>query len=694
MSHTETTYGHPTTSTLEFERFDFHRDTSTKRSRTQYRNVEGTCYSLSIGITILVALSPIIALMWAKLFSAGTPQAHQRPFSTCTGSMCDALGADISNSISEDVDVCTDFYLHVCGKWDSEHRMTVIGEQYEKFLVFVARRGSPATVLPGNQSAVDKAIRFFESCYAIADNRSDETAQTRLALLKMGIRWPAKSNLTDAISTLMRTRNYWRLDLVFLFYVLGAENNVIVAPSLEFWGLVSLRDKLIAQNIYSNYFEMLRTSLLSGTESDVMTFTELNILDEAITRPLAESLNDPSDMDGQVMNINALNELVGQTLSKRWMNAFQTYLGVPPNETSSTSYTRVNHFIAFNNILTTVGELAMQRYVEWCLVQLISNLANRKVVRFLREADIVKHDIPMGCVRHTEARLGWALLAPAVEQIITRAAFKDVASLFLHISLQFQIAAKDSSWFLPDYNVAVIGKDSIAVLEYAKEYLDTGDLDELYSRYPDMNASFTGNWLASARGQSESESSGLSTPLNFYVDLAEGPERAIRFSTTKGVPNFVFMPHVLMPHLHDERHPTSVKYGILGSVVASALSFVNVHKASAENRLNRSTFQVQRHCLYKGTFDTEAIMALFSFTSLWRAFSRSIDTSDVRLPKLEQINREQLFMYSWCYFRCGQASRDGTHVCNQVLKNTMEFGEVFRCRLGSPMNPVFKCRYF
>ncbi|KAL1420623.1 hypothetical protein MTO96_004502 [Rhipicephalus appendiculatus] len=78
--------------------------------------------------------------------------------------------------------------------------------------------------------------------------------------------------------------------------------------------------------------------------------------------------------------------------------------------------------------------------------------------------------------------------------------------------------------------------------------------------------------------------------------------------------------------------------------------------------------------------------------SLYRTF-RPWQTKERQLAGLREFDPQQTFFIAFCHAHCvnnpkDQAARDR---CNVPLRNLVEFSFVFKCPLGSPMNPPHKC---
>ncbi|KAL1423943.1 hypothetical protein MTO96_020736 [Rhipicephalus appendiculatus] len=68
---------------------------------------------------------------------------------------------------------------------------------------------------------------------------------------------------------------------------------------------------------------------------------------------------------------------------------------------------------------------------------------------------------------------------------------------------------------------------------------------------------------------------------------------------------------------------------------------------------------------------------------------------DLRLQGLEAFVDKQIFFMSYCYVLCGKEDDDNQRrECNEPLRHSSFFVDVFKCPKGSPMNLPQKCSFF
>ncbi|KAF9407768.1 hypothetical protein BGZ94_002572, partial [Podila epigama] len=97
-------------------------------------------------------------------------------------------------------------------------------------------------------------------------------------------------------------------------------------------------------------------------------------------------------------------------------------------------------------------------------------------------------------------------------------------------------------------------------------------------------------------------------------------------------------------------------------------------------------------------------MAFEAWYQRYRSDRNNKKYNNVRLPGLERHTPEQLFFIQFARTFCGNMSPDESlrmntednhspreYRINGVVQNSNYFAKAFKCKAGSPMNPVKKC---
>ncbi|CAN7983506.1 unnamed protein product, partial [Ixodes hexagonus] len=160
---------------------------------------------------------------------------------------------------------------------------------------------------------------------------------------------------------------------------------------------------------------------------------------------------------------------------------------------------------------------------------------------------------------------------------------------------------------------------------------------------------------------------------------------------------------VLEKPFYDRRSTLAFRYGALGS--AFARKVVMSFDLQGISHLANGTQSfwlspdakdkfMQKVTCDDGGFQDSIFPDIPGLEVVFRAFrdaNRSPADASPNFPSMEQ---KKIFFLAFCHVMCVLDSKAFGDGCNLVLKHFRPFAETFQCPLGSPMNPMKKCRFF
>ncbi|XP_065300704.1 endothelin-converting enzyme 1-like isoform X3 [Dermacentor albipictus] len=279
---------------------------------------------------------------------------------------------------------------------------------------------------------------------------------------------------------------------------------------------------------------------------------------------------------------------------------------------------------------------------------------------------------------------------------------RDMAdSLLYSVSMAIQHSISDSEWMdAGSKEVALNQLTKIkVVLGMAREAETERILTMLYADVPAVTSDFLTSW----RKTLEAMRPHLILPDGYADVYCINPLwHGVRFSADTDT-LLISVHDMFMPYFHHSA-PRAVNYAGLGALIARGLMQI-FDPYGPEGALDLWSDQSRKayahvHSCLKSAYGSSWLAPMrrrqFGDTapirSLYRAF-RPSQTKERQLKSLREFDPQQTFFIAFCHAHCvndpkDQAARDR---CNVPLRNLVDFSFVFKCPLGAPMNPRYKC---
>ncbi|KAH7970521.1 hypothetical protein HPB49_008905 [Dermacentor silvarum] len=347
----------------------------------------------------------------------------------------------------------------------------------------------------------------------------------------------------------------------------------------------------------------------------------------------------------------------------------------------------VEYMKRLQDLLKQLGEERLEFYLGWCLLQamwrFISKLYSQVRYRSVRSAldTVVERSSHADCIELTERLLELTAYPEFSGNHVDAEASNDVNGKARTIAVIFvKQVRRGRCSFISDH-VALDQRDFYDVL-FHSERLSKQDLSDVFDTVA-MNISLLHNWMAVARANARIPDEEWREVTSSYMrQLRESDGYAFFDSQRLAVripPLFPMLP------LYERDLTVAAKYGTIGTLLGAAAARL------FESRLPHNSVALAK---------VEETRLLGTRTWVkWSTSSgmhsrRPIPMGQRPLAILATTPVTQRFVIM-CHLLCkARTSLPVEFSCNQIVKNSRVFARVFKCEVGSPMNPEKKCDFF
>ncbi|XP_064489211.1 endothelin-converting enzyme 2-like isoform X2 [Ornithodoros turicata] len=610
---------------------------------------------------------------------------HEQRLPLCETKACATYRGMLETSMNLGVNPCDNFYLYVCGTWEKNRNVPMYKQHLERFFKNLFNK-LEETVPSQHQNAVQKAVRFFQSCRIAAfasRPKGGEYEVLRDIWTKCGIYWPHINKDANIPKTLICI-----FEAFYMSNVLGIAKRHDTLLPYVFPGEDMIRQhqyslQIKQVNRYHEYYEGLRDLMKSAdsTKEDDQAYDDFVRVENTIREQLLKEIRVSSETVR--MNLSQLAELTPNISELRWEQVFKSefHLEHTPVDVCNTEYIK-----GFNKVLGIIGEVELHRYIGWINVQQMAPYVNRKFFSvYAGRNDITVADLQT-CLYRTESYMGWATFGSYATQYFDTNTREDMHHIIRSISRT--VSQKQPCCTTEMENQSDVGstvqRSLDELLFYADRFGDPQAMDVILSNISDMGNHVLLNWMDASKGFTK-----IDYDLFGSISSSFQPQMQQTYYTffNSNEKRFLMPPYAAMLPLYHKNISNAVKYGALGSLVADAAT-----KLLYDNYL----FLPQKWRCFSDSVDgvrndTEA--AALSLHLAWKAF-QSVAATGTR--PLQTLSDAQLFFVAACLLMCGDGT-DGTrfvHKCNEPLKRSVAFSEAFSCPRNSPMNSEEKCVFF
>ncbi|XP_064490389.1 endothelin-converting enzyme 2-like [Ornithodoros turicata] len=645
----------------------------------QHESEHTTCHKWRCVTICVAALVTVCVILGSFILLHIGHSARRDEYSICRTRPCTLYATLLNRSIDMDQDPCNNFYSYVCNGWDRKEQESVYWTHLIAYSTLLADN-LYIRVHPHNQSAVEKAIKFYLSCRRASAGNPGEIEEFRKLWEHCGIYWPKATENANLFKTLVLLYDTFQQENILNFRAPRFEDDSLyIFLGDQLLGLYRISAHIKNASGYQDYYESIQRILKPrGTkESELLPYKELVEIESAIQNGLLFTQYNTTSF---TTNLSQISELTPNIRANRWLEAL-TLLHLPEN--TSISIQNEGYIRAFDSIFRLISEKELHRYVGWVNIQQMAPFINRDLL--LAASGVTSHpsEFALGsCLYRTEVFMGWAMYANTAAVTFTPVAIEDLHSSIKNIADATMEQVK-LPW-LPLKRALIkseLKKWRFDLMKYPDR--SPTSLDAIFANMSDMGDSLMENWNEAVKGLAGTNQTALAlnrAPFvlqvikNRYFDLYNEAEGTYRLPPTAAV----------MP-LYEYGISEAVKYGGLGLLLAQgALAIVRYHANVTSGCFEKSL----EGSLWK---DKNIRNRAISLSIAWVAFSRR-SSGEVRLQFLRTLTDKQMFFVATCYLLCGQQERKYyVRMCNEPLKHNSKFAEAFQCSDDSPMNQGKKC---
>ncbi|KAH9377205.1 hypothetical protein HPB48_011009 [Haemaphysalis longicornis] len=381
-----------------------------------------------------------------------------------------------------------------------------------------------------------------------------------------------------------------------------------------------------------------------------------------------------------------------------WDKKLNAHFNVTPGGFDAYSFTIYNteFFGAFFQLLSSDNETAIAYYVGWCIVQVVSQLATKELIRYSYTNDyeaITGHEYL--CSTMTLNYFGLPFYAGYMSGYMRPPlTISRAHKIFKNAKATFGTALERSDFkkfFAPLSRMSIGSETSIVELVRKRnEYV----LNSMYMRFPDMKQSIWSNIPEATHARRITE---LNETLLDYIDVDLQAVYRLRKQHVQ------LLPIAFEAPFYDDDTIAAANYGALGSEMASGLAtlIITIMNMSANDTFAKlgsnssclATSQLTSTAASHPMSEKNDLELLVRSTALrmtyYAYFAGDRDWRDYRLSGYTQLTDKKLLFIFWCILQCGKP--DAKFKCNGPVEAFKSFGTAFGCSPGDPMHSGRDC---
>ncbi|KAH7960333.1 hypothetical protein HPB49_018730 [Dermacentor silvarum] len=672
-------------------------------------------------ITIAVALfltsgALLMLVIWVK---------SQTTIVFCNSADCLRHVNELKEAMDTSVDPCNDFYKFTCGSWKPKQR--------EKSMV--ARVFAHSTQIaidemegPSEKAVVPKALDYFKSCIKLRNMTLTDVESYMSFKQGIGFLWPEKEqSAIDALLPLLNMTINWNIDFLFRLKALPAYKR---RPQLLYItrGILGARwldpawtPRTFVEDVRRHCGE-LKIELPSDSSIQELKSTVNDIMDAALNLP-------PDATTDTHITLKEIERLMPERADD-WLSSL--------NKLHSPQFTWTLESPAAledEAILRNVYAL-LQKYKEkkqtlmegFSFVFLRASLwllAGKPELRYGADLKVGLLTWKLTCVKYTTGNFGLLVAAQHLYKRYSSSVRGELSRFEQSIQTAIKQQLEEAEWIEATVKIKAINKIDALTLDRMPDenFFSDVELARLYRDFPSIGASFVKNYIAVA--QAYRLLIGHDNFINVYSKRFGGssPSRYNHYYNIAYIPISAMEPPIL--YLNGTM---AMMYGSFGTLIAECMVRSFDKRGVLVNELGKSehwwdspayTQRVSCDLLSDpksggsgtisdantppaGSHDPREVRfsALFplapalttSFIAHRRASTKGGVHVQHRLHGLDDYTDDQVFFLTYCLMTCARNSSGDT--CNVPLRQMQRFASAFRCRPGSPMNPVKKCTFF
>ncbi|KAK8761196.1 hypothetical protein V5799_027538 [Amblyomma americanum] len=657
--------------------------------------------SLPALVALVVMAMACVALSLLALWTRLMVTLNKPRRTVCLSQACVALNDMLTASANASVNPCDDFYGHVCGGWAESASV------YERHLSLFVDQVVSTLVQAGTsrvRGQTKQAAVLLQSCLAIVEDGRDELDAFRNKLEQLGVVWPlSEDDKTDGIAV-VAAKVFKAFQISPLLTVRkrrskAGKDVLHIEPGNVLPRWLKRRALLVKEGTYRSYFERA-TKLYANASTHQMNFTFFSYLEDRFIAKVTSADHNSAE----VTEFDSVREL-SRYVDPRRLQQLEAFLerDLKLPSTAKVRMRAVKYLRHILNATEWLGKWPSQMYLNWCVLQAMWRFISKPLSELWHQSvnatsdTVVEHPSHADCLELTESLLGWAVFgefvrthgAPSAQDGMQAIAKKVANALVSQVRRgRWSIIAEGISFDASDFEVAL----------YHSERLGGARLTGAFDKVA-LNASLLQNWLNIAKASAyvpDEELKGMSSSYIQHLRESEGYELFdSRTSAIRIPPLFPMLP------LYHQESTIAANYGAIGTLlgVAGVRLFLSRLPpdspafSKAEEKLECFASSASSGRLPPSRSRQHIHLAAV-VDLVWEVFT-SVNAWSADGNHLLNYTSEATFFVVMCHLLCRvRASLRVQMSCNEAVKNSRSFGEVFNCSVGTPMNPRSKCQFF
>ncbi|KAH7982421.1 hypothetical protein HPB52_004692 [Rhipicephalus sanguineus] len=613
--------------------------------------------------------------------------------------VCRRYAVALEFSRQEHADPCYSFYRYVCGNWAQRRFDSVLDLLLVTFQQTVTSMAMRTQAPAHFQNPSQRAARAYTSCIAVLDKKEREVGELKAILYNADLRWPQPASTGNVLSPFVYLCKDWSLLFIFGF-TKNREGGYTLGPTGQFDKVLQVWEQALYSSKHTSLFNILYEDHVTD-ESTAIKYAQMAILENKTIAALRKVKDIKDRHVYSSSNIWALSPHIRR---RYWQDALKARLGITYDVKIPIRVDQVTFVRTFLNMTSDYGDANLMLYMGWVVAVLFSIYTDSQIMtEYLygtRDVAEIKHKEL--CFHMVQRTMGFALEAEYVQQVAPAQARADVSTMVGHLYRAYsRMLSSEGNLFPPEVQMSAYKNGTGAVFEYV-DRSSSFYLTRVFSAYTDMSPLLSKTWEAINKGFSSVLPSEVSPwPMRVVRDTRTNRKITLLARLDVGAGNFSLMPYAFDFPVYQLEAPLSIRYGSLGSVVASSMAAMFFANISTWNETYRDEMMHEVTCFFRRSFDSwdsisavewAIIYRMASVGALWEAYSLASNSKGEYLSGHKSIRSDQLFFFFWCYLQCGEPA--GEHSCNGPLKHLPAFSRTFKCSKGSPMSMEWRCSFF
>ncbi|XP_064469043.1 neprilysin-1-like [Ornithodoros turicata] len=593
-------------------------------------------------------------------------------------------------SLDRSLDPCENFYRYVCSAWDRTHARSVLDQHRRDHLKMISGKARDIKAPPTDQSATEKAAKYYQSCIELAFKNRSEISEFREMMKDGNITWPHSSQNSDFLQMMAHAIAKWDVSPVLQFQKIIRNETVVltISPGRFVSAWHETRSRLIASGRYYQYFSRLY-DVFGVNAPSMATLDMMNNVEDKIMTSLLHGLLDESTAE---LEEDALINASTAFSYERWRQLFKDVLDVPNDQKIVARVVSLDYFKELNAVTKEQTESAMINFFSQAVLFEIGHLFLPDVANlvYVSKEEAVEAAL-FRCLYHVERHMELAITMPHLYDVIPSVTQWDVTALYENVSFVVERHVRVlSPEYVPRHHANASG-----ILGAFDRLLKPSELDQRFARFPNMGTSFSTNFLKVVAATRLN--TGKRARYLHRVNYSRLYDVALQRIT--------LTPFVLTLPVYAVGVPAAVRYGSLGSLIlASVAEDIYRNDVSKMKSNVREKFTNVESCLRDMRVTAASLYSIVGTQLLKQAYDFGISrerhteldeqASGDRLRELREFSQLQLMFVAACFLQCAGSKRAYEDACNVPLQNVKDFALVFKCSSHSFMNPQKKCTIF